>query len=128
LQGAEINEAKKILATETTRLCHGDAAARTAAETAAKTFSGAARSVATGDLPVVTLDGDAPMLVIDVVVKLGMASSKSDARRLIEQGGVKLNDQPVQAVTATVSGTDLDERGNARLAVGKKRHGVIKRE
>ncbi len=137
LQGAEINEAKKILATETTRLCHGEAAARTAAETAAKTFSGAARGVATasanlsanpGALPVVTLEGDAPMLVIDVVVKLGMASSKSDARRLIEQGGVKLNDQPVQAVTATVSGTDLDEHGSARLAVGKKRHGVIKRE
>jgi tyrosyl-tRNA synthetase len=136
LQGAEINEAKKILATETTRLCHGDAAARTAAETAAKTFSGAVRGVATdsenispdpGVLPVVTLDGDAPMLVIDVVVKLGMASSKSDARRLIEQGGVKLNDQPVQAATATVSGADLDERGNARLAVGKKRHGLIKR-
>jgi tyrosyl-tRNA synthetase len=137
LQGAEINEAKKILATETTRLCHGDAAARTAAETAAKTFSGAVRGAATdsenissdpGVLPIVTLDGDAPMLVIDVVVKLGMASSKSDARRLIEQGGVKLNDQPVQAVTATVSGADLDERGNARLAVGKKRHGLIKRE
>jgi len=137
LQGAEINEAKKILATETTRLCHGDAAARTAAETAAKTFGGAIRGVPIdsenissdpGVLPVVTLDGDAPMLVIDVVVKLGMASSKSDARRLIEQGGVKLNDQPVEAVTATVSGADLDERGSARLAVGKKRHGVIKRE
>src|SRR6202041_3084061 len=100
LEGAEINEAKKILATESTRLCHGEAAARTAAETAAKTFSGAARSVATasanlsadpGALPVVTLDGEAQMLVIDVVVKFGMAASKSEARRLIEQGGVKLN-------------------------------------
>jgi tyrosyl-tRNA synthetase len=137
LQGAEINEAKKILATETTRLCHGDAAARAAAETAAKTFSSAARGVDTasanlsadpGALPAVALDGDAPMLIIDVVVKLGMASSKSDARRLIEQGGVKLNDRTVQTVTATVSGADLDERGSARLAVGKKRHGVIKRE
>jgi tyrosyl-tRNA synthetase len=81
-----------------------------------------------GALPVVTLDGEAQMLVIDVVVKLGMAASKSEARRLIEQGGVKLNDQPVQSVTATVSSADLDEGGNARLAVGKKRHGLIKRE
>ena len=137
LQGAEINEAKKILATETTRLCHGEAAARTAAETAAKTFSGAVRGVATvsgnlsadpGALPFVTLDGGAQMPVIDVVVKLGMAASKSDARRLIEQGGVKLNDQQVRSVTATVSSADLDEGGNARLAVGKKRHGLIKRE
>ena len=137
LQGAEINEAKKILATETTRLCHGEAAARTAAETAAKTFSGAVRGVATvsgnlsadpGALPFVTLDGGAQMPVIDVVVKLGMAASKSDARRLIEQGGVKLNDQPVRSVTATISSADLDEGGNARLAVGKKRHGLIKRE
>jgi tyrosyl-tRNA synthetase len=55
-----------------------------------------------------------------------MAASKSEARRLIDQGGVKLNDQPVLSVTATVSGADLDEQGTARLAVGKKRHGLIK--
>jgi tyrosyl-tRNA synthetase len=56
-----------------------------------------------------------------------MAASKSEARRLIEQGGVKLNDQPVQSATAAISSADLDERGTARLAVGKKRHGLIKR-
>jgi tyrosyl-tRNA synthetase len=56
-----------------------------------------------------------------------MAASKSEARRLIEQGGVKLNDQPVHAVTATVSVADLDADGTARLTVGKKRHGLIKR-
>jgi tyrosyl-tRNA synthetase len=118
LQGAEINEAKKILATETTRLCHGEAAAREAADTAAKTFKGAALGAPTTEaaeadraalssaaLPVVMLNGHAQMLVIDVVVKLGMAASKSDARRLIEQGGIKLNDQPVRSVTATVSST-----------------------
>ncbi|MGB6308409.1 MAG: tyrosine--tRNA ligase, partial [Steroidobacteraceae bacterium] len=103
LQGAEINEAKKILATETTRLCHGDAAAREAADTAAGAFSGAAAE----GLPTVTLHSGAPMPVLEVVLALGMASSKSDARRLIEQGGVKLNDRPVQSVTATVTGADL---------------------
>jgi tyrosyl-tRNA synthetase len=140
LQGAEINEAKKILATEATRLCHGDAAARESAGTAARTFKGpmlgapttvtagnAINIVSTGGLPFVTLDSDAPILVIDVVVKLGMAASKSEARRLIDQGGVKLNDRPVQSSTAVVSGADLDEHGVARLAVGKKRHGLIKR-
>lgn len=123
LQGAEINEAKKILATEATRLCHGDAAARDAAETAAKAFVGAA----TDGLPTLTLEAGATLSILDVVVGLGMASSRSEARRLIEQGGVKLNDQPVQSATAMVSGADLGAQGQARLAVGKKRHGLIKR-
>ena len=124
LEGAEINEAKKILATETTRLCHGDAAAREAGETAAKAFTGAAAE----GLPTTTLAAGAPLLVLDAVVALGMAASKSEARRLIDQGGVKLNDRPVTSATATVSAADLDERGVARLGVGKKRHGLIKRE
>jgi tyrosyl-tRNA synthetase len=57
-----------------------------------------------------------------------MAASKSEARRLIDQGGVKLNDRPVTSATATVSAADMDERGMARLGVGKKRHGLIRRE
>jgi tyrosyl-tRNA synthetase len=61
------------------------------------------------------------------VVALGMASSKSEARRLIDQGGVKLNDRPVQSASAAISAADLDASGIARLAVGKKRHGLIKR-
>ena len=124
LEGAEINEAKKVLATETTRLCHGDVAAREAADTAARAFTGTAAE----GLPTVTLRPDAQLSVLDVVVALGMAASKTEARRLIEQGGVKLNDQPVRSVTATVSSADLNEHGTARVAVGKKRHGLIKRE
>jgi tyrosyl-tRNA synthetase len=123
MQGAEINEAKKILATETTRLCHGDAAARAAIDTAAKAFSGAAAQ----GLPTVTLALGKELPVLDAVMALGMAASKSEARRLIDQGGVKLNDRPVQSATAVISGADLDEQGTARLAVGKKRHGLIKR-
>jgi tyrosyl-tRNA synthetase len=123
LQGAEINDAKRILATEATRLCHGEAAANEAVATAAGAFSGAAVE----GLPTLLLAGAAPIPVIDVVVALGMAESKSAARRLIEQGGIRLNDQPVQSVLATVSNDDLDAQGTARLAVGKKRHGIIKR-
>jgi tyrosyl-tRNA synthetase len=123
LQGAEINEAKKILATEATSLCHGEAAARESAGTAAAAFAGGAAQ----GLPTVILESGAQLPVLDAVVALGMAASKSEARRLIDQGGVKLNDRPVQSATAVVSGADLDEQGTARLAVGKKRHGLIKR-
>ena len=123
LPGAEINEAKKILATEATRLCHGDAAAREAAETAAAAFTGTAAD----GLPTMTLGPGSELSVLDAVVALGMAASKSEARRLIEQGGVKLNDQTVKSATAAISGADLDKDGMARLTVGKKRHGLIKR-
>jgi len=123
LEGADINEAKKILANETTRLCHGDAAAHEAAETAAKAFTGTAAE----GLPTVTLAGRAELSMLEAVVALGMAASRSEARRLIEQGGVKLNDRQVRSATAVVSAADLDEHGTARLAVGKKRHGLIKR-
>ncbi len=123
LQGAEINEAKKILATEATRLCHGDDAARESAGTAAAAFAGGAAQ----GLPTVILGSGERLPVVDAVVTLGMAASKSEARRLVDQGGVKLNDRLVQSATAVVSGADLDEQGTARLAVGKKRHGLIKR-
>jgi tyrosyl-tRNA synthetase len=123
LEGADLNEAKRVLATEATRLCHGDAAAREATRTAAAAFAG----MAADGLPTLTFDPGAPIVVLEVLVALGMATSRSDARRLIQQGGVKLNDQPVRSETATIGGADLDETGTARLAVGKKRHGLIKR-
>jgi tyrosyl-tRNA synthetase len=123
LQGAEINEAKVILATEATRLCHGGEAARASAGTAAAAFTGGAAQ----GLPTLTIESGGQLTVLDAIIALGMAASKSDARRLIDQGGVKLNDRPVQSANAVVSGADLDEQGVARLAVGKKRHGLIKR-
>jgi len=123
LEDAEINVAKEILATEATRLCHGDAVAREAAATAARAFSGGAAE----GLPTFLLKPGEPALVIDVTIALGMASSKSEARRLVDQGGVRLNDQPVRAATASITDADLDGSGTARLSVGKKRHGLIRR-
>jgi tyrosyl-tRNA synthetase len=123
LKDAEINTAKSILATEATRLCHGDDAAQEAAATAASAFSGAAAE----GLPTFTLNTGEPVLVIDVAIALGMASSKGEARRLIDQGGIKLNDQTVTGATARVSEADLDSNGTARLTVGKKRHALIRR-
>jgi tyrosyl-tRNA synthetase len=123
LQDAEINTAKSILATEATRLCHGDAAAEDAAATAARAFAGGAAE----GLPTFILKSGAPALVIDVAIGLGMAKSKSEARRLVEQGGVKLNDQTVENAAASIGEADLDGNGTARLSVGKKRHGLIRR-
>jgi tyrosyl-tRNA synthetase len=122
LRDAEINVAKQILATEATRLCHGDEAGREAAATAARAFAGDAAE----GLPTFTLKSGAPVLIIDVAVALGMASSKSEGRRLVEQGGVRLNDQPVRTATATITAQDLDASGTARLTVGKKRHALIR--
>jgi tyrosyl-tRNA synthetase len=123
LKDADINAAKEVLATEATRLCHGDEAAREAAATAALAFAGGAAQ----GLPTFALTGDEPVLIIDVAVALGMASSKSEGRRLVEQGGVRLNDQPVLTIHASIRGSDLDETGTARLSVGKKRHALIRR-
>ena len=123
LEGAEINVAKEVLATEATRLCHGAEQAREAAETAARAFSGGAAD----GLPTFILKGGEAVQVIDVAIALGMASSKGEARRLVEQGGVRLNDQPVRAANASITEADLDGSGLARLTVGKKRHGLIRR-
>jgi tyrosyl-tRNA synthetase len=122
LKDAEINAAKKILATEATRMCHGDAAADDAAGTAERAFGGASAE----GLPTYTFTGE-PVSIIDVTLALGLAASKGEARRLIEQGGIRLNDAPVRAATACISSTDLDAEGSARLSVGKKRHALIKR-
>jgi tyrosyl-tRNA synthetase len=123
LKDAEINAAKELLATEATRLCHGDEVAREAAATAALAFAGGAAE----GLPTFALTGDEPVLIIDVAVALGMASSKSEGRRLVEQGGVRLNDKPVLTIHASIRGSDLDQSGTARLSVGKKRHALIRR-
>ncbi|MEO7208118.1 MAG: tyrosine--tRNA ligase [Steroidobacteraceae bacterium] len=123
LKDAEINVAKEILATEATRLCHGEASAGEAAATASRAFAGGAAE----GLPTFTLNTGEPALIIDIAIALGMAASKSEARRLIDQGGVRLNDQTVKVATASVTDADLGCSGTARLTVGKKRHGLIRR-
>ncbi len=123
LRGAEVNAAKQVLATEATRLCHGAESAAEAAATAARAFSGAAAD----GLPTYVLKQGQSVLVIDVAIALGMASSKTDGRRLVEQGGIKLNDQPLHTPGASITEADLDANGTARLSVGKKRHALIRR-
>lgn len=126
LQGAEINEAKKVLATEVTRLVRGDAAAEAAAETARRTFEQGA--MAEG-LPTIAVDGAAlsgGLPVYALLVQAGLAASNGEARRLIKQGGAKVNDAVVTDEAAKVGAPDLNADGVIKLTAGKKRHALVK--
>jgi tyrosyl-tRNA synthetase len=120
LQGAEINDAKKVLATEATALLHGRAAAEAAAETARRTFE---EGQAADTLPSVT--HALPAAVVDLAVAAGLAASKGEARRLIAQHGLRLNDRVVADVAAQVTPADLQD-GAAKLSAGKKRHVLVR--
>jgi tyrosyl-tRNA synthetase len=126
LKGAELNEAKKILATEITKLCHGEAAANEAAETARRTFEeGAlAETLPTVDLPRARLEGGLPAFELFADAKL--AESRSEARRLIKGGGARVNDKPVASDTTTVSLADADGEGRIKLSAGRKRHVLVR--
>jgi tyrosyl-tRNA synthetase len=120
LRGAEVNEAKKVLATEATALLHGRAAAEAAAETARRTFED---GVAAETLPSVT--GTLPAAAIDLAVAAGLAASKGEARRLIAGGGLRLNDEVVADAAAMITAADLRD-GAAKLSAGKKRHVLVR--
>lgn len=125
LEGAELNEAKKVLATEATAMAHGRAAAEEAAETARRTFE----EGATGeDLPTVHVaagDLDAGLGLLTVLVSAGFAKSTSDARRLVQGGGVRVNDAAVNDWRHTLGPGDLQD-GAIKLSAGKKRHALVK--
>ena len=127
LPGAQINEAKKILADEATKLCRGDAAAARAAETAAAQFAGAQGAM---DLPEVGIEGiklDAGISLIELLQIAGFTSSNGESRRLIKGGGARINDQAVQDEAATYNRTALDENlGGIKVSSGKKKHVLVK--
>ena len=130
LEGAEINEAKKILATEATTLCHGPEAAREAAETARQTFGteagagGIADGLPTIEIPRARLDGGVP--VYDLMREAGLVRSNSEARRLIRGGGARINDEPVRDEIGTVGTDDLTAEGAIKLSAGRKRHALVR--
>ncbi len=125
LQGAEINEAKKVLATEATALVRGREAAEAAAETAKKTFEQGALG---DDLPVVTVPAAELAVGIGVLalfVRAGLVSSNGEARRQVQGGGLKLNDETVSDPQAVVTATALKD-GVAKLSFGRKKHVLVK--
>ena len=126
LEGAGINEAKKRLAFETTRMCHGEAAALEAAETARRTFEqgGLAEGLPTVGIARAELDAGIP--VIDLLVRADLAASKGEAKRLIKGGGARLNDAVVVEETQVTGSGDLNAEGVLKLSAGKKRHALVK--
>ncbi|MBP2226780.1 tyrosyl-tRNA synthetase [Azospirillum agricola] len=126
LEGAGINEAKKILANEVTRLAHGEEAAREAAETARRAFEEGAAADGLPTIDVARAELEAGIAVVDLLVSAGLAASKGEARRLIKGGGAKLNDGAIadEAMKATVA--DLNADGVVKLSAGKKRHVLVK--
>jgi tyrosyl-tRNA synthetase len=126
LEGNERNEAKKILATEATAIVHGRAAANEAAETARRTFEeGAfAEGLPTFEIPRDKLAEG--MLVANLAQMAGLSSSSGEARRLIQGGGLRVNDTTVSDVKASVSLFDLTGEGVIKLSVGRKKHILVK--
>jgi tyrosyl-tRNA synthetase len=124
LGGAEINEAKKILANEVTALARGPAAAAAAAATAREVFE---RGGHGSDLPtlLVSRAEAAPGIpVVQLLVRAGLAASGREAKRLVAEGGARVNDRAV-AEGATV-GAELLEAGEVKLSAGRKRHALVR--
>ena len=120
LAGAEINEAKKVLATEACALLHGRAAASAAAETARRAFE---QGEAAESLPSLVHALPAPLAELLVAAKL--VASKGEARRLVAQNGIRLNDAAVTDPQQVVGEADLRD-GAAKLSLGRKRHVLVR--
>jgi tyrosyl-tRNA synthetase len=126
LEGQEINEAKKILATQVTMLAHGEAAAALAVDTARQTFEegGKADTLPTVELPRARLV--AGIAAFELMHEAGLAPSRTEARKLIKGGGGRLNDKPIESDTAVVTEHDLDPGGTLKLSAGRKRHVLVR--
>jgi tyrosyl-tRNA synthetase len=126
LQGQEINDAKKILATEVTKLAHGEAAALQAVETARRTFEegGKADTLPTVEVPRAQLA--AGVAAFELFHQAGLAESRTEARKLIKGGGGRLNDKPIASDTATIRESDLGADGTLKLSAGRKRHVLVR--
>ncbi len=126
LEGAEINEAKKVLAFEATKLCHGEAAAQDAQTTAQKTFE---QGGVGDDLPSIQIDTsrlENGIPLLDLFVETGLTESKGEAKRLIKGGGARMNDEKIQTEEAIASTKDLTAEGYIKLSAGKKKHALVK--
>ncbi|ENN91770.1 tyrosine--tRNA ligase [Bartonella schoenbuchensis] len=126
LQGTEINEAKKILATEITAMLHGKALANAAAETARKTFE---EKTLADNLPTIEVNATELKIgtgLLSLLVQAGLAKSNSEARRHVQGGGVRVNDKIVEDETRLIVEDDVSEIGVIKLSFGKKKHVLVK--
>ena len=122
LGGSEINEAKKLLATEATAMLHGRAAADEAAETARRTFE---EGQSAAGLPTITLDLGQGTGLLAALVAAGFATSNGEARRSVQGGAIRVNDQAVSDEKLTLTKALLAD-GVIKLSMGKKKHVLVK--
>jgi len=119
LEGAEINEAKKVLAYEVTKLIHGEEEAEGAKKAAEALFSG---GVDMSNVPTVEIAEDMKAaLILDIIAQTGIVPSKKEGRRLIEQGGLTINDIKIEDVNETFNESYLEKDGYALIKRGKKK-------
>jgi len=126
LERGDVNEAKKVLATEATALCHGREAAEAAAETARAVFEGGGSG---SELPQTEVSRDEltrGMPAFELFSLTGLVASNGEARRLIRGGGARINDRVVDNETKPVTEADLDEQGLLKLSAGRKRHVLVR--
>ncbi|MDX2309175.1 MAG: tyrosine--tRNA ligase [Hyphomicrobium sp.] len=126
LEGAGINEAKKVLATEATALVHGREKAEAAAETARRTFEEGQLGTGLPTVEVARADLEKGLGVLGAFVTAGLVKSNSEARRQVQGGGLRVNDAAVADEKAALGLADLSSAGVIKLSLGKKRHVLLK--
>jgi tyrosyl-tRNA synthetase len=126
LKGQELNEAKKVLATEATAMVHGRAAAEEAAETARRTFEEGALAETLPTIDVPRAEFEQGVGVLNAFVRAGLVTSTSEARRQIQSGGLRVNDAAVSDERMTLSPGHLTGEGVVKLSRGRKRHVLLR--
>jgi tyrosyl-tRNA synthetase len=127
LKGQELNEAKKVLATEATALVHGRAAAEAASDTARKTFEEGTLAESLPTIEISRADLSSGLGVLTAFAeKAGLVASNGEARRQIKAGGLKVNDVPVSDEKITLTTKDLTPEGVIKLSLGRKKHVLLK--
>jgi tyrosyl-tRNA synthetase len=136
LQGSELNRVKVILADEATKLLHGEGSLEAIHQTVASLYASGSRSGTDNveSLAKIQLDKDDFVMnagnrlsipVYELLLKADMATSKSEARRLIKQGGAKVNDEKVVDELCDVTVESFDDQGKLKLSSGKKKHVIV---
>jgi tyrosyl-tRNA synthetase len=126
LRGQDVNEAKKVLATEATALVHGRPAAEQAAETARRTFEEGEIAATLPSIEVARAELEGGIGVLAAFAKAGVVSSNSEARRQIKAGGLRVNDAVVSDEKMVLTARDLTPEGVIKLSLGRKRHVLLK--
>ena len=126
LGGSEINDAKKVLASEATALLHGAAAAEEAAEASRRTFEEGAMADALPTVSVAAEELSVGIGVLGLFVKAGLVSSNGEARRQIRGGGLRLNDAVINDERMVVRESDFADTGVVKLSLGRKKHVLVR--